>query len=252
LSRDHEENSRRAAALIQRAAEAAGGRGAFALVLPGGSTPARLFELLSEGYPTPLAWERTHLFWSDERCVPPNHPQSNYGNARAGLIQRVPLPAANVHRMRGEDPPPRAAASYRRRLAAFFGSPRPAFDLALLGLGRDGHTCSLFPGSAALASAQAVAAARAPEGVADRITLTPVALRGARRVLFLVSGEEKARAVARTLDGKEDPAACPARAIRPASGEALWLLDRAAAAELWSVRKRAARSPRSAGPGRSR
>jgi 6-phosphogluconolactonase len=228
---DHEANSQRAAELVAEALQESGG-GRFALVIPGGSTPTRLFDLLSEGFPSALPWERVHLFWSDERCVPPEHPESNYGGARRLLIERLALPADRLHRMRGEAGAGTGAADYRRELARFFGDGLPAFDLAVLGLGHDAHTCSLFPGSPALGSGRAVEPARSPAGVAKRITLTPAAFRRAARVLFLVSGAEKAEAVARSLEGDGNPSWLPARAIRPERGLTRWLLDRAAAANL--------------------
>jgi 6-phosphogluconolactonase len=234
--------SAHAARLVARAAASTPGR--FSLVLSGGKTPRPLFRMLARGLPGPLPWERVHAFWADERCVPRGHPESNAGQAGALLLERVPIPAENVHRIRGEDAPDRAAASYRRELERCFGSGPPAFDLVLLGLGADGHTCSLFPGSPALESPRAAEPAVAPEGVRDRVTLTPAGLRGARRIVFLVTGAGKARAAARALEGRGTPSELPSRAVRPAAGEPLWVLDREAAAELRSV----APAPGQAGP----
>ncbi|HEY7529129.1 MAG TPA: 6-phosphogluconolactonase [Gemmatimonadota bacterium] len=239
----------RAAAEVARlVAEAvAGADSRFTLVISGGRGPRPLFRMLAEEQPVPLPWERVHVFWADERCVPPDHPESNAGRARDLLLDRVTLPAGNVHRIHGEDPPERAAAAYRAELARFFRAELPAFDLVLLGLGADGHTCSLFPGSRAIESPRAAEAAVAPEGVRDRVTLTPAALRGAAAVVFLVTGGDKAPAVVRALEGEGTPSELPSRAVRPAGGEPLWVLDRDAASGLRGVRW----SPRAA-PGRSR
>ncbi|MFN2433235.1 MAG: 6-phosphogluconolactonase [Gemmatimonadota bacterium] len=231
VAEDHEASCRRAARMIADAAAPVAGRDAFTLVLSGGSAPRRLFELLAEGFPAPLPWELVHVFWCDERCVPPDHPESNYGAARTLLLDHVPIPPGGVHRMRGELGPERGAEAYREELTALSPAGPPAFDLALLGLGDDGHTCSLFPGSPALGSPRAVEPARSPRGIAGRITLTPAGLAGAQRVMFLVAGEGKAEAVAQTLEGERPAGEVPARAIRP-RGEVVWLLDAAAAADL--------------------
>lgn len=253
---DHEASSRRAAEIIARAVAKQPAPERFAFVIPGGSGPRRLFELLAEGFPDPLPWSRIHVFWSDERCVPPDDPQSNYGAARRLLLSRAPVPESNVHRILGEASPAEAAAAYRRELSEFFGAALPAFDLALLGLGRDGHTCSLFPGSPLLQSDRAVEPADSPEGVRHRVTLTPAALAGCRTVVFLVSGAEKARPVAETLEGPEEPGRFPARAIRPDGGRVLWLLDAAAASALGNLRPEgppgARLGPPPGGSGRSR
>lgn len=258
--------ARAAAELVAGAAEgAAAERGAFHLVLAGGSTPRDLYRLLAderEPFRSRIDWGRTHLFWGDERPVLPDHPDSNFRMAHEALLAHVPVPAANVHRIRGEEPePPRAAAEYDRHLREFFGlsedeSPVPAaprrlpvtaaaaprqlpfttaaaprlFDLALLGLGADGHTASLFPGSEAVAEFQRLCVAPwVPAQRTFRITLTPAAFAGAERVLFLVAGADKAEALARTLRGGEPPERCPALAIRPRSGQPIWLVDRDAA-----------------------
>jgi 6-phosphogluconolactonase len=246
---DHESSSRRVAQIVAQAAERAGSR--FTLVISGGTAPRRLFELLAAGFPRPLPWERTHLFWADERCVPPEHPESNYGVARGLFIGKVPIPSPNVHRIRGEEGREAAADAYSQELSGMFGGGPPPFDLALLGLGTDGHTCSLFPGAPTVWSPRLVEPATSPSGIADRVTLTPAALRGCSEVAFLVSGAEKADAVARSLEGPDDPALLPARAIRPASGRVVWVLDEAAAARLSRLRKEARPDPRRDALGRS-
>ncbi len=219
----------------ERAGEAAraavGARGRFTLALSGGRTPQRLYELLAEGRGGPLDWSKVHVFWGDERCVSPDDPDSNYGMARWTLLDHVPVPPEHVHRMRAEDTPDRAAASYEADLRAFFGGPS-AFDLVLLGLGPDGHTASLFPGSEALNEPfRWVLSSRAPEGVepAQRLTLTLPALNAARQVMFLVTGAAKAAVVTDILRDPDSAAArYPAARVRP-TGRLLWLLDEAAA-----------------------
>jgi 6-phosphogluconolactonase len=217
----------------RRANEAVRTQGRFSVALSGGSTPRRLFALLAdpaEPYRDRTDWRAVHLFWGDERHVPPDHPESNYRMARETLIERVPIPAANVHRMRGEEPDAaRAAALYEDELRAFFhGAPR--FDLVLLGLGADAHTASLFPGTAAVRENERQVAAPWIEKLGTfRITLTPAVLNRAAAVIFLVQGEEKAGALRAVLAGERDPDRWPAQVIRPENGEVLWLVDGAAA-----------------------
>ncbi|MBA2565386.1 MAG: 6-phosphogluconolactonase [Gemmatimonadetes bacterium] len=250
---DHEAASRMAAELVLGSAAAAGGAAGgprFSLVLSGGSTPRRLHELLAQGLTRALALDRVHLFWADERCVPPDDPRSNFGSARAALIDVLAFSPANIHRIRGEEPPETAAAVYAAALQSFFGSPEPRFDVAILGLGADGHTCSLFPGSPALTSSRPVAASRAPSGVEQRVTLTPVAFRRCRRAVFLVTGAEKAAAVARTLgSARDDAEESPAAAIRLEAGTVTWVLDEPAAAGLSPATGAAAAPAGSALPG---
>ncbi|HEU4401443.1 MAG TPA: 6-phosphogluconolactonase [Candidatus Polarisedimenticolia bacterium] len=221
------------------AREAIRGRGAFRVALSGGSTPRLLYTTLAgEGagsiFRSLVAWEKVHLFWGDERAVPPDHPDSNYRMACETLLSRLPVPAAQVHRIRGELPEAaEAAADYERTLVDRFkvapGS-RPRFDLVLLGLGADGHTASLFPGSEALRETTRLVAAPWIESLkARRITLTLPVLNNAACVLFLVAGEEKAAALRSVLSEDRPPEEIPARGIRPAKGSLVFLVDRAAA-----------------------
>jgi 6-phosphogluconolactonase len=170
-----------------------------------------------------------HFFWGDERCVPPNHADSNYRMVAESLLNHVPALAENIHRVQGELAPSQAAEHYEAELRAFFGE-TPAFDLILLGLGEDGHTASLFPGSPALAeSVRWVVAAQhtsPPLPLVSRVTLTFSVFNAARQVLFLVSGAGKAPRLAEIRRGVPD---LPAARIRPASGDLLWLIDQAAA-----------------------
>jgi 6-phosphogluconolactonase len=214
--------------------EAAGSRGRFSVALSGGSTPGRLYELLAaEPYRARIPWPQVHLFWGDERCVPPDNPGSNYRLADELLVSQVPIPAENVHRMRGELEPEAAAQAYQRVLEDFFCGPRARFDLVLLGLGQDGHTASLFPGSPAMAEMErlvAPATALYQDRPAQRLTLTLPAINASRQVLFLVNGSAKAQVVKAVMEG---PAGhLPAQRIQPAAGRLTWLLDAAAASLL--------------------
>lgn len=209
---------------------AAAPSGRFSVALAGGRTPQPLHALLAdprEPYRDALPWALTHVFFGDERSVPPDDPASNYGAARDALLSRVPLPPGNVHRIRGEDDAGAAARAYEEELRRVLG-PAARLDLVLLGLGADGHTASLFPGSPALEErTRLVAAPFVPSLGARRITLTLPALSAAARVVFLVSGAEKADALRRVLAGAAE---LPAARVRPREGAALFLADRAAAA----------------------
>ncbi len=219
------------------AAEAIAARGRFNVALSGGSTPRVLHARLSAPdakRAARLDWTRVHVFWGDERCVPPDHPDSNYRMARETLLDRVPLPAANVHRIHGELPPERAAAEYERALRAYFGDGSlPRFDLILLGLGEDGHTASLFPGSAALGEAArwavAVPHSDPPPPPLPRVSLTLPVLNAAAQVVFLVSGAGKAQRLAQVL--RRPGESLPAGRVHPTGG-LLWLVDAAAAQDL--------------------
>ncbi len=227
--------ARAAAALFaERAAGAVSARGRFTAALSGGRTPEALYTLLAKApFATTIPWDRVHLFWVDERCVPPDHRESNYRLARERLLDHVPVPPANVRRMRGEMDPVEAAALYEGLLRDFFGlrgEPCPAFDVVFLGLGEDGHTASLFPGSPAIReSSRRVAAQYVDAQKGWRITLTPPAINAAQVVAFLVSGKGKAAAVRDVLEGPFRPGTLPAQVVRPSRGELRWMLDRDAA-----------------------
>ena len=221
-----------AAALVAECAAAAiAARGRFLIALSGGATPRGLFERLA-GPPwrERIDWRRCHVFWSDERAVPPDHPDSNYRMAREALLDHVPIPPDQVHRIHGEDDPDAEAAAYEQTLRASVAV--GGLDLVLLGLGRDGHTASLFPaGPAGRETARWVVADVDPGGRA-RVTLTPPAINAARAVAFLVTGADKAETLRAVHSGPFTPDLLPAQRISPRRGRLVWLLDRAAAASV--------------------
>jgi 6-phosphogluconolactonase len=232
---------------LAAAARATADHGRFDVVLTGGSTVPALYErLASEPLRSRVDWARVHVWWTDERCVPPDDPLSNYGAAREILLDQVPIPCEQIHRMRGEDPSrEREAVRYEAALRTEHGLAHgepPRFDLALLGLGGDTHVASLFPGAPTLLlDDRLVAAVRTgevaiPDPSVDRLTLTYRALNAARAALFLVAGEGKAEAVRAVLEGPRDPSLHPAQGVRPAGGVAVWLVDRAAASLLAGAR----------------
>jgi len=208
------------------------GRGRFAVALSGGKTPRAMLETLST---RALDWPSIHFFWSDERCVGPDDPNSNYRMARDALLSKIGVGEVNVHRMRGDLDPMAGASAYDAELRAFFGPSAPVFDLLFLGLGPDGHTASLFPGTAALAVTDVWCAANeVSEPVASpwRLTLTYPAINAARRVVFLVEGTDKSDILAKVLGNEKDVRRYPAQGIAPSDGELVWLVDSAAAAKL--------------------
>jgi 6-phosphogluconolactonase len=237
IAQDAHEAKRLVAELVaQSAEEAVARRGRFDWVLAGGQTPAEAYDLLSQ---PPLRWRipwsKVHVWFSDERCVPPDHPDSNYGMAREHLLGHVDLPADHVHRFLGERPPQEAAGLYCAELGAAFGQRQPmryAFDLVLLGMGGEGHTASLFPHSPALVWEAPAASVYVEKLGSHRLTLTPRAINDARAVVFLVTGGGKAWAVRESLRGTLPPQEMPPRAIRPHSGTVTWILDPEAAAGL--------------------
>jgi 6-phosphogluconolactonase len=219
---------------IALAQEAVGARGRFAVALAGGSTPRAMYALLATGeFATRVDWTRVHIFWGDERCVPPDRPDSNYRMAREALLDHIPIPSDHVHRIQGEIEPALAADAYERTLQAFFTPGRPCFDLILLGLGDDGHTASFFPGTAAIHEpTRWVVGHTVSKLNAWRVTLTPVAINAAANVTFLVSGATKAERLNQVLTGPYQPDVLPAQIVQPVKGRLLWLVDSAAAAQL--------------------
>ncbi len=220
-------------AVIAALQAAVGRNGRATIALSGGDTPRMMYAHFAQALPASLPWDRIHLFWGDERCVPPEHPRSNFGMARDAFIAHVPVPPSNVHRMRGELPPDRAAAAYREELRALFGQGLPRFDVVHLGLGDDGHTASLFPFDPVLDERErTVCATRQPGTGEARITLTLPVINAAARVDFLVLGADKAAIVRTVLHGEREPARVPAQGVAPAGGTVVWTLDSASAEQL--------------------
>lgn len=229
---DLETLSRGAAELVEEVAlEAVSRRGRFTLALAGGRTPERLYRILAEDFGDRIAWERTHLFWGDERSVPPDHPESNFRMVAGSLFRHIVLPPGHVHRIRAERGPRAAAGSYERSLRRFFGQAGEGeegctFDLVLLGVGVDGHTASLFPGDHGLGGSRRwVRAVEAPFGIVpgQRITLTLPVINRSRNALFLVSGSDKG-SVMRAILEAPDPASSPYPAARVEAREHTWWL----------------------------
>jgi len=219
--------------------QAAVSRGVARIALSGGSTPQATFKLLADPAQPFLAtvpWDKLQLFWVDERCVPPNHPESNYGVCRDLLLAKVPIPEANVFRMEGELDPEEAASRYEstlRNVMKLEGAESPAFDLVALGMGPDGHTASLFPHTDALNEmGRLVVANHVPQKETWRITLTWPVINHAAEVAFEVEGPAKTDILAEVLTGPRDPERLPSQLIRPANGKLLFLLDADAAAKL--------------------
>lgn len=209
--------------------------GRFSVVLAGGSTPRRAYELLAtKEYRNRIAWPKVHIFFGDERCVPPTDATSNYRMANEAMISLLPIPTQNIHRMAGEGDAVANASLYQSDLQTFFDeAPWPRFDLVLLGMGDDAHTASLFPGTRGLSERKAWVLANWIQKLnAYRITLTPPAINNAANVLFLVTGAGKAKSLLRVLRGARDPEKLPAQLIQPMDGSLLWLVDKAAAGDL--------------------
>ena len=219
---------------VMRARESIAGDGRFAVALSGGSSPKGLYSLLgSPPLRDAVPWRGVHCFWADERCVPPEHPASNYRLAREAFLSAVQLPDANIHRVRGEGAPDAAARAYEEDLRRFFGGPGlPEFDLVILGAGEDGHTASLFPGSPSLRETARLALPvylERPE--LDRVTLTLPVLNHASHVLFLATGRAKADIISGILE-EGNPRNHPAGLVRPGDGDVTWLIDREAGGKL--------------------
>jgi len=199
-----------------------------AIALSGGSTPKRLYELLAKGEGGAIDWKRVHVFFSDERNVPPEDQESNYRMAKESLFASGLVSEANIHRIRGELSADEAAQQYEGEIKRVLGN-NPVFDLVLLGLGPDGHTASLFPDSPALReSKKLVAANRVDKLKSDRITFTYPLLNRAEHVMFLASGPDKADIVRSVLSGDGD---YPSQHVRPNKGELLWMLDKDSASQ---------------------
>jgi 6-phosphogluconolactonase len=217
-------------------------RGQFTFALSGGNTPRRLYEILAgPPFRNQIPWNLVHFFWGDERCVPPDHPDSNYRMAMESFLSKIAVPEQNIHRMRGEIPmPEEMARQYDQELRQFFELREgeiPSFDLALLGMGADGHTASLFPESTSLHEVGSLAIAVYAESLySHRVTLTVPVLNESSMVLFLVTGSEKAETLRQVIEGEYRPDTYPAQMINPRD-RLLWLVDGAAASKLREVQQ---------------
>jgi len=232
---DYESLSAAAAEFLSVCAQSAvNERGRFVVALSGGSTPARMLEILATApLRDAVPWTRLHVFWGDERCVPPEDRRSNAGQARRIVLDRVPVVDQQIHFMDGRTSPSEAAAACETQILRLFGGAPPRFDLIFLGLGTDGHTASLFPGSDLLTETQRwVRAVPTSAGAPDRVSFTPALINQAAVVAFLVSGAKKADAVRAIQQGPRKPLHLPAQTTRPVNGKLIWLLDQAAAARL--------------------
>ncbi|HJU16266.1 MAG TPA: 6-phosphogluconolactonase [Stellaceae bacterium] len=222
---DLEAIARRAAQWIVDTARASEGR--FAISLSGGSTPRRLYQLLAEApLREALPWPRIHWFWGDERCVPWDHKDSNYGMARAAMLAHVPAPSQNIHGIAATGDPAADAHAYERVLKSYYGADRldpgrPLFDVQLLGLGPDGHTASLIPGTSVLDERERWVAEITHGRPEARITLTYPALESSRHTAFLVAGADKREALSRVLRGDRT---LPAGRLEP-QGDLVWFVD---------------------------
>jgi 6-phosphogluconolactonase len=223
-------NRKAAEQLMRLASKAIQQSGQFTVALSGGSTPKALYSLLaSPNYRDRIDWSRVHLFWGDERCVPPDHPESNFRMVQESLLSKIPIPSDNVHRMMGEKEPEQAATEYEDHLRQFYHLARggvPRFDLIFLGLGEDGHTASLFPGSAALDERDHLTATVYVERLkAHRLTLTLPVINAAAQVSFLITGENKSSIVKALLGADADSSKYPAGRVRPVNGQLTWFIS---------------------------
>jgi 6-phosphogluconolactonase len=207
----------------------------YTIALSGGSTPEYIFRYLSENYTERISWEKLLVFWGDERCVPPEDGESNYRMAYEALLQNVPIPDANIFRIRGEDDPAAEAKQYSELVTSMVPEYKgiPQFDLMLLGLGDDGHTASIFPDRPDLfITSQLFETAVRPDKKQKRITATGRLINNSSKIYYIVTGKGKASIVSRIIEGKSGAELYPASRIMPASGHLVWMLDTGAASLL--------------------
>jgi 6-phosphogluconolactonase len=232
---DPESLSEAAARLfVKRSRHAVQVQNQFSVALAGGHTPERTYQILSQPhFHDQVPWTKVHVFWSDERCVPPDDPRSNAHMAHQALLDRVPIPPDQIHPIRCNQNPQQAAEEYESLLRDFFAGRSPCFDLILLGLGENGHTASIFPGTLAVEEQKRwVIAVFVAEQAMWRITMTPLLINQAAMVAFLVAGTAKARVLQRVLGGPFESYDLPAQLIQPVSGGLDWIVDEAAYREL--------------------
>lgn len=231
IHKDPAAMAERAAHILAACEEAVAERGVFRIALSGGQTPIPLFRLLAASdWADRLPWDKMNFFWVDERCVGPDHPDSNYGLARRELLSHVP--ATHFYRMRGDIDPVEAAVKYEQQIRQDFNigpNDLPRFDFMILGMGDDGHTGSIFPNSPALAERKRLVIDQyVPERKADRLTLTLPVINNSRCCMFLVTGKEKHQVLGQALDLLAEPT-LPAQMVRPSVGDLIWVVDEAAA-----------------------
>ena len=215
--------------------EAVAENGHFTIALAGGGTPRPVYALLATAvYANRIPWDKVYIFFGDERCVPPEDARSNFRMAREVMLDQVPLPSDNIYRIRGEDDPAQAALAYEQEIQRFFRSAAlPVFDLICLGMGDNGHTASLFPGTAALRERTRWVVPQYVEVMSTwRVTFTTPLINAARNVAFLVEGEGKAEMLWRVLKGPYDPDVLPSQLIQPVNGRLHWLVDATAGAKV--------------------
>jgi 6-phosphogluconolactonase len=208
---------------------------ASCIALSGGSTPELLYSILGSHYSNSVDWSNVHFFWGDERCVPPDDPESNFGMTQRTLFKRIIIPEPNIHRILGENEPSGEAVRYSREIENITvkRDGLPVFDLIILGLGEDGHTASIFPSNSELLNSESICeVARHPVTFQNRITLTGKVINNADRVAFLVTGRKKAEVVDKILNNSRSGQNFPASRIVPSKGDLLWFLDREAASRL--------------------
>ena len=238
ICRDVDDLNRKAAEqFIGLAQKAIQQSGQFTVALSGGATPKGLYSLLaSPDYKERVDWRRVHLFWGDERCVPPDHPESNFRMVQESLLSKVQIPSENVHRMMGENEPEQSAAEYEEHLRQFFHlslGAVPQFDLIFLGLGEDGHTASLFPGSSALDDTEHLVATVYVEKLkAHRLTVTLPVINAAAEIVFLVAGRSKSPVVKELLSAGSQKLNYPAAKVKPVHGHVTWLVTQDAGESL--------------------
>lgn len=207
----------------------------FTIALSGGSTPELLFSVLGDNYARSVSWEEVHLFWGDERCVPPDNAESNFGLTKRKFIDKIEIPASNIHRIRGEENPVNEAIRYSVEISSFTKKKNalPQFDLFILGLGDDGHTASIFPGNIELLNSVKICeVALHPVSHQKRITITGRVINNSLRVVFLVTGKKKAEIVESIIYKGAESSKFPASSIVPANGELTWYVDKEAASLL--------------------
>ncbi|MGB8489489.1 MAG: 6-phosphogluconolactonase [Bacteroidales bacterium] len=221
--------------LAEKINAAASRKSSFMVAVSGGNTPKDLFSLLGNKFTTAINWNYVHIFWVDERCVPPDDPESNYGMTKKTLLGNINIPSSNVHRMKGEEDPDKEALFYS--LEIYKTVPErdglPCFDLIMLGLGDDGHTASIFPGNEHLFSSDRICVSAVhPQTGQQRLTITGKVINNAAEVLFLVTGPDKAGVVKKVAGGRSRTRHLPASYVVPTNGKLLWYLDKNAASLL--------------------